>query len=539
MHCQLQPLDVESVSDGAFSKVPIGHLVRGFVGLGVAIRIARYFLCMPLMVDECMLAENFLDRGFFDLLAPLDHFQMAPPGFLWIELFLTRLLGFSEWSLRLFPALCGIGSLFLFRHFASRLMTGFPLVVAVACVAIAKGPVGLSTDAKPYASDLFLSLVLMTFAVEWLRRPVRTAWLWGLASAAPLALAISFPAVFVAGAVSLALVVPLWRQHSRQAWWAWLAFNALVSGSFFMILGLTSGPEFQSIREFMDSYWDASDAFPPRELGRLAAWWINVHLGDKIFSLPYATNNGGGIVSFVCCAAGAGVMYRRGSRPVLAMLTASLALTFVAAMIRRYPYGGHVRLVQYLVPSVAVTCGLGVAVLLGLIARPELRRRLTAATVLALALFGVGIFSYRLARPYDTIYDKCHREFCRQFWRDEPGTITICALSDLGEDLSIYNWYPYYRCNQRIYSPPHHAGRRLPAGAIDRLDQPVRLVVYRPRNQDLKAEACADCLRRFEPRFELAGHETHTLPVNEEKSAVHGTYEVYRFVPREKIARAE
>src|SRR6266404_4121491 len=121
MHCQLQPLDVESVSEGAFSKVSIGRLVWGFVGLGTAIRLVRYLLCMPLMVDECMLAENFLDRGYFDLLAPLDQFQMAPPGFLWIELVLTRLFGFSEWSLRLFPALCGIGGLFLFRHFASRL----------------------------------------------------------------------------------------------------------------------------------------------------------------------------------------------------------------------------------------------------------------------------------------------------------------------------------------------------------------------------------------------------------------------------------
>jgi hypothetical protein len=271
----------------------------------------------------------------------------------------------------------------------------------------------------------------------------------------------------------------------------------------------------------------------------LATWWLNVHLGDKIFTLPYATNNGGGIVSFVCCAAGAAVMYRRGSRSVFVMLIAALAMTFVAAIFRRYPYGGHVRLVQYLVPAVAVTCGLGAAAFLGLISRPELRRRVTTATIVALALFGAGIFSYRVARPYDTIYDEIHQEFARQFWRDEPGTISLCALSDLGEDLSSHHWYPYYRCNQRIYSPPHHSGRRLAAGGVNRLEQPVRLVVYRPRNQDLRAEALADCLKRFESRFELSGHETHTLPVNEENSAVHGTYEVYRFVPREKIARAE
>jgi hypothetical protein len=192
--------------------------------------------------------------------------------------------------------------------------------------------------------------------------------------------------------------------------------------------------------------------------------------------------------------------------------------------------------VQYLVPAIALTCGLGAATLLGLVARPQLRRRLTLAAVVVLASFGTGLFAWRLVRPYDTVYDEFHQEFSRQFWRDEPGTITLCALVDLGEELSSYHWYPYYRCNQRIYSPPHHAGRRLAADAVDRIEQPVRLVVYRPQNQGLKADRVANCLKLFESRFELAGHETHVLPVNEENSAVHGTYEIYRFVPRDKIA---
>ena len=537
MDGRLQPIDVDAVSGEAFSNDRIGQWVWGFVALGVALRLVRYLPCMPLMVDECMLADNYLDRGYLDLLAPLDHNQMAPPGFLWIELWLTKLLGFSEWSLRLFPLACAIGSLFLFRHLASRLLSGVSLVVAVACVAVSKGPVGLSTDAKPYASDLFIALVLLSLAVEWLRRPDRAAWLWGLAATTPLALVVSFPAVFVAGAISLALIVPLCRQKNPRAWGAWCALSALVGISFSAILWLTSGSEFQSIREFMDGYWDACDAFPPPELGRLAMWWVNVHLGDKIFSLPYATNNGGGMISFACCVAGAAVMYRRGSRPVVMMFVACLALTFFAAVFRRYPYGGHVRLVQYLVPAVAITCGLGAATFLGLVTHPGLRRRCTVAAVIGLATFGTGLFVFRLNRPYDTIYDELHQEFSRQFWRDEPGTVTLCALTDLGEQLSAHNWYPYYRCNQRIYSPRHHSGLHLPPDAIDHLDNPVRLVIYQPRNQELKDEALANCLKRFETHFELTGHETHMLPVNEENSAVHGTYEVYRFVPREKIAR--
>src|SRR5262249_34403137 len=150
-----------------------------------------------LWIDECMLAENFLDRGFLDLLAPLEHHQVAPIGFLWIELACVRLFGFSEWSLRLFPLLCGIASLLVFRCLASRLLAGVPLVLAMGCLAVAKAPVGLSANAKPYATDLLVAATLMLLAVEWLRHPARRAWLWSLVAAAPLALVLSFPAVFV------------------------------------------------------------------------------------------------------------------------------------------------------------------------------------------------------------------------------------------------------------------------------------------------------------------------------------------------------
>src|SRR5262249_31108039 len=158
--------------------------------------------------------------------------QVAPLGFLWIELTMVRLLGFAEWSLRLFPLCCGILSLFVFRHLASRLLSGAAYVLAVACLAVSKVPIGLSTDAKPYASDLLIARVLLAIAVEWLRAPERTVWLWILAAVAPAALFVSLPAVFVAGAISLALVMPAWKSAEAKVRWGWLAFNVFVAVSF-------------------------------------------------------------------------------------------------------------------------------------------------------------------------------------------------------------------------------------------------------------------------------------------------------------------
>ncbi|MBS0263002.1 MAG: hypothetical protein JSS02_13740, partial [Planctomycetes bacterium] len=100
------------------------QLAWAFVWLGVALRVVSYLLCKPLWVDECLLAEHFITWSYWQLTDPLVNGQVAPIGFLWIELTAVKWLGYSEWSLRLFPLLCGVGSLFLFRRLAARLLSG-------------------------------------------------------------------------------------------------------------------------------------------------------------------------------------------------------------------------------------------------------------------------------------------------------------------------------------------------------------------------------------------------------------------------------
>ena len=82
--------------------------IMAFLVAGVVIRLARYLLRFPLWGDEAMLSMNLLDRDYAGLMQPLNFHQVAPLLFLWIELAAVKLLGFNEWSLRLFPLLCSI-----------------------------------------------------------------------------------------------------------------------------------------------------------------------------------------------------------------------------------------------------------------------------------------------------------------------------------------------------------------------------------------------------------------------------------------------
>ena len=142
-----------------------------FVGLGVLLRVVRYLMDYPLWWDEAFLAVNFIRRGYLDLLRPLDYSQVCPILFLWIELTVVKLAGFSEWSLRLFPLACAGASVVVFRHVAGRVVRGVPLLLAVGIFAVSFHPIRHAADVKPYASDLLVALVLLVPVFAWLARP--------------------------------------------------------------------------------------------------------------------------------------------------------------------------------------------------------------------------------------------------------------------------------------------------------------------------------------------------------------------------------
>jgi 4-amino-4-deoxy-L-arabinose transferase-like glycosyltransferase len=224
--------------------------------------MVRYLVVYPIWHDEAFLAVNFLDRGYRDLLRPLEYAQVSPILFLWIELTVVRLLGFSEWSLRLFPALCGLASVILFRHLAVRLLRGIPLVLAVGIFATAFCPVRHSAEIKPYASDLLASLILLTLAVGWWRVPTRSRAWWALAAVVPILLAVSYPAVFVAAGLSVALAPTVFRLGVRRVRFAFLVYNVILIASFLSIYFAATVFQSSALREgYRWGYWHA--AFPP------------------------------------------------------------------------------------------------------------------------------------------------------------------------------------------------------------------------------------------------------------------------------------
>lgn len=378
-------------------------VLLAFLLLGVSWRVLRYALRFPFWGDEAYLILNFVDRDFAGLTQPLGLGQVAPILFLWSERAATLLLGGSELALRLLPLAAGLGALLLFRGFVRSSLSPLSGALAVAILSVSYYAVRHSCEVKPYALDLLFSLALLLPAARWLQEPHRAGFLGLLAAIVPVALAASYPSVFVAVSVSLVLLPVVWRLGNGKAWMLFVAYNVLLAAGFLAAYTLVGSAQFEAMGGTRNPYWGGS--FPPREPLPFVRWMALIHTGN-LFAYPVGARDGGSAVTFLLSLFGAWRLSRLRESRLLLLLTVPFGLTFLAAALRYYPYGGSARVAQHLAPSICVLAGVGLAALLGKSPGSATgRRRLTAVTLGLLGLVGVVGMLRDVRKPYKTPSD--------------------------------------------------------------------------------------------------------------------------------------
>jgi hypothetical protein len=505
------------------------------------LRIARYAMDYPVWWDEAFVAVNFLRRGYLDLLRPLDYAQVCPILFLWAELTLVKLLGFSEWTLRLFPLGCSLASVLIFRRLASRVVDGVPLLLATAIFAVSYHPIRHGADVKPYASDLLASLALLAAAFEWLRSPARGRWMWALAAVAPIAISLSHPVVFVAGGIIIGLAPAVLKARCRQVWIAFATFILGTVGTFLGLYACFTSAQATATLKIMQAQWGA--AFPPlNDPIRLVAWVVRVHTGS-MFAYPCGGENGASGATLLLFAIGAVLLWRQGERAIVLTLLAPFGLALVAAAVRRYPYGGvadgsPARVMQYLVPCICLLEGLGAAALLSLICNPRRRIRALAGCLIVLTMIGLVPLAAESFHPFRSIHAQRARQFARGFWpvvnrRAEP----VCLRWDLGLgewDSTNLN-VAVYLCNQMIYSPRRRHGGKPQWQDVSR-DRPLRCVLSLA---DPAEPPIAGWLEGMKRAYSLNGCRSLLMNMAEPGAPPRTEqYVVYDFVPNDADQRS-
>lgn len=529
--------------------------IVAFMAVGIAVRLIRYALRFPLWADESFLAVNLLHRGYADLMRPLDCHQVAPLLFLWTELTAVKLLGFNEWSLRLFPLLSGIASIFLFHRLARHLLRGAAQVLAVAIFAVTYSAIRYACEVKPYGVDLAVSTLLLLLTVRWWKRPDETGQLWVLTAVVPLALGLSFPAVFIAGGASMAIAAVLLVSPSRRGWAAWAVYNAVLAGSFLAWYWLGMRAQSQAELGVMAAGW--SGAFPPRDsIVGLAAWLVRVHAGP-LLAAPVGGDNWGSTVTLLLCLAAVATLLRQVRYRLLVLFAAPFLLNLVAAALHRYPYGGHMRLAMHLVPIVCILAGLGAAEVLRLVGwtsesvgqkmdglgGPSYGRG--TAIVLALLLTLAVAFAARdFYLPGKEQSDIRKRDFAAWFFSGlERGHEVACLAEDLPPGLPSLgksgqgHAAPQFLCNQQIYSPRHIQGKPCNLDLVS-VARPLACVQYWSHLAPRDPAQLDRWLAAMRTHYDLIASTRYPLLQdndNDRQPEPADRVEVYQFVPKAAI----
>lgn len=419
------------------------RLTLALLAIGVLWRLLRYLLRFPIWDDEAFICLNFLELDYLGLTRELHNCQVAPLLFLWGELTALRLLGASELSMRLLPFLAGMGSLFLFWRLARRTLPPLAQMIAVGFLAVAIWPVSMGAFTKPYAFDLFMSLLLLLPAIHWLQQPAQLRWLILLSLAVPLALFSSYPVVFVAGAISLALLATAWRQ-GWKARLLWTVYNAVLLAAFlahYTIAGqsqLHSPDKGATTEKGMQQFW--ADGFPPSSPLALAKWLILAHTG-QMMAFPIGSQDGGSTATMLLFLVGVWHFWRSRRRALLVLCLAPFGLGLIAAGLHRYPYGASCRLCQHLAPAVCLSAGMGGAVLIERLRSATLRRRWILGVCALLLFIGVCGMVRDVVHPYRSREALWTRQVMQGLAVEMQSGVPIVVVNKPEEMDSLFRWY--------------------------------------------------------------------------------------------------
>jgi hypothetical protein len=396
------------------------------LSVGILWRLIRYALRFPLWGDEASVALNLLDRDFGTILQPLKYGQVAPVLFLWGELAMQKFLGASEYALRLFPLMSGMLATFFFWRWSKLLRDDTYALFAVGFYALGYYTVRHSVEIKPYAEDQLVATVLLLVATLWMLRPERLRYGWLLAAMLPIGVAGSFPSVFLAGGIMLALAAAFLRHHKISIWIVWLLCGIALIATFALLYTRVDATRYNQIQRIM--HWGWRDSFPPPRFFPFVVWLLDAHTGN-IFAYPVGGNHGGSTITFLLFLVGVWWVIRNRGWEWRLLIFVPFALTFVAAAIHRYPYGGSARVAQHLAPAICLLAAVGLTfVIRKLIPEERFRHRAVVGIFALFVVIAVIGIARDFARPYHGAADQLVRSTIRQTLASSSAPILVLQL---------------------------------------------------------------------------------------------------------------
>jgi uncharacterized membrane protein len=380
------PVSARQVGDRLRALVVSRELLLLLFALGAALRIRQYLANRSLWLDESFLAVNIIEHPIRDLFGPLQFNQAAPPGFLLVEKVATDVFGKSEYALRAFPLACGLISIVLFTALARRLIRPLVVPLAVAMFAVWPAHIYYSSEAKPYAVDVAVTLALLLVALELANGRASRSFKAKAGLLAALAIQVSAVGLFVVSAWALAVGIKLLLRRS------WRTMRDLAVS---LIPAVASGLLFLWIySRNTEHYTFEGDVFAKLPTsGASISWWFELTKTIAtlvgIYHSPLEPGAPIPIIAGFLAIIGA-VRLRREHELISATVATTAFLIVAASIIKKYPL--IPRTMLFLAPVLILIIASGASIVL------ERLRRAPLAALLILAAGLLGYQSYHSAR---------------------------------------------------------------------------------------------------------------------------------------------
>ncbi len=321
------------------------------LALGLALRGWHYLRGPSMWHDEAAVVLNVLYKSYGELLGPLTFHEAAPPLFLWMEKAVAAALGDGVYALRLPLFLASCAAMLLLAWAAGRLLEARAVPWAVFLFAVSEQLSWHACEAKPYAFDVLAATVLLALYAATPAGPLwRRLILFTLP--APILVFLSYPACFLYGGVLAALAPAVWREKRASGFVAYGLLAVTVGGSFLLLL---IGPVHAQHDAEVVSCW--TNAFPDWD----RPWTVPAWTLFSTFDIFRYCCKPLGQLLVPLTVLGAVVLWRRGQRPLVALLIVPILLALAAAFAHRYPYGGA-RVLVYAAPALVLLIATGTPV---------------------------------------------------------------------------------------------------------------------------------------------------------------------------------
>lgn len=354
------------------------------VAVGVVLRLISYFGNRPFWLDEASLALCIVESSFGQLATPLNHYQTAPLGFLFLSKAIVSTAGTSELAFRFVPLASSLIALAVFPFLAAKCLRPAAVPFAVAFMVFFSPLIYYSQEFKQYSSDVLASILLYIAALQLMESQdrLKPGLVVYVATTIFCAL-LSFPSLFVSFAITITLAIVFLK--ARQ--WVKLTFVALSAAAHAGCFKLMFDCSLKDIpwpaAEAFRQWWRSHDGFvPPIKQWQDLSWFGEALLRPiRYFTLRHEPELPVKTISTFALAF-TGIFQ---IKPIaLIMLLLPVVPLAVASSFEIYPCNG--RFILFLAPQLALLAGSGLFAVAALLFRI---RPVLALAAVALILWAI------------------------------------------------------------------------------------------------------------------------------------------------------